>query len=78
MELHYSQTQSALLVRVCTFYYLMELHYSQTVFFSSKIAAMFYYLMELHYSQTKNSQRQPCINVLLPYGITLLSNAIKF
>ncbi len=77
MELHYSQTWSALQVRELWFYYLMELHYSQTMTVKFGKISEFYYLMELHYSQTLNSSILFYIAVLLPYGITLLSNRQK-
>ena len=52
MNLHYSQTQPCLIIRLFSFDYHMNLHYSQTIFFSSVVHVRFDYHMNLHYSQT--------------------------
>ena len=52
----------------------MELHYSQTGYSAPSRVLLFYYHMELHYSQTDTGFILPEFIVLLPYGITLLSN----
>ena len=52
IDLHYSQTFSALRRLFSPFYYLIDLHYSQTIVSTVNILPRFYYLIDLHYSQT--------------------------
>ena len=75
MKLHYSQTSSNRPNRTCRFYYLIKLHYSQTAGAGFTAQGTFYYLIKLHYSQTLDARGLPIRAVLLPYKITLFSNA---
>ena len=75
MKLHYSQTKLVGCRQTPLFYYHMKLHYSQTCMFLRRTQGKFYYHMKLHYSQTHLSNYQAVV-VLLPYEITLLSNAL--
>ena len=52
IDLHYSQTQAALVTEQKKFYYLIDLHYSQTILTVNHDVTGFYYLIDLHYSQT--------------------------
>ena len=75
MKLHYSQTISRFKLTYYMFYYHMKLHYSQTIVCIFIRSHQFYYHMKLHYSQTFFTPITIKISVLLPYEITLLSNA---